>query len=153
VDFLIFMLSFCGGAAVIFLPLAWLVFRHEALKREMSHAERMRSLEVGIPLPDAQVARFGALRWIGVGVPLAALFAAVAATWFLVPLRESGLFLGMLGSVWVTCGVVCLVALPATLARLGERDTSGIIEIMETAQNHPRRQPSRLVCWRGSPHA
>jgi hypothetical protein len=119
-SFPIFMLSICGGAAIIYLPLMWLAYRDLARKREKSHAERMRSLELGIPLPDAQVARFGALRWIGIGVPLASLSAAVAATWFLVPLRESGLFLGVLGTVWVTCGVVCLVALSATLARLRE---------------------------------
>src|SRR5204863_339125 len=96
----------------------WLHQRDEAQKREKSHAERMRSLELGLPLPDAQVARSAALGRIGIAVPLATLAAAVTATQLLLPLRDSSAFAWVLATVWVVCGIVGIVALQATIARL-----------------------------------
>jgi hypothetical protein len=107
-----------GGMAIIVLPTLWFHYRDEAQKREKAHAERMRSLEAGFPLPDAQIARYTALGWIGVGVPVAALAAALTATLLLGLYRESSDVALAIPAIWLCCLGICVVALRAAILRL-----------------------------------
>jgi MFS family permease len=80
----------------------------------------MRSLELGLPLPDAQVARYAALGWIGFGVPIAALVASCAATYWLAHFQEGRDLVWALVAIWISCGAICVVALLATIQLLRE---------------------------------
>jgi hypothetical protein len=122
-ELVLVLLATFGGIAVIVLPALWFHYRDESQKRESVHAERMRSLELGIPLPDAQVAQSTTLCWIGAGVPLGALGAALFATWLLRGQSDSPPGAGSLAAVWISCGAVGVVALSVTLARLRPANT------------------------------
>src|SRR5262245_1662482 len=50
------ILAFFGGIAL----LVWVGYTCEQKKQELHHAERLKALEMGHPLPDAEVARVGA---------------------------------------------------------------------------------------------
>ncbi len=55
-------------------------FRFGASRREMTHRERMRALELGQPLPGGSPGAVLACAAIGAGVPIAACFAAMIAS-------------------------------------------------------------------------
>jgi hypothetical protein len=113
-------LAFIMGASLVALLLVaggafWVDQRDKARR----HAERMKRIEMSLPLDDVSITRMRALGMIGVLVPACSLGAATTATWFLLSNAETLQFHPwLLACVWGVAGVVCVVALPATIARL-----------------------------------
>jgi hypothetical protein len=102
---------------------AWLDQRGRVRRRELEHAERLRALELGRPLEDAETARAEALGAIGVAVGVSSFAAAALATCFILYLELELRFLILL-IVWPVCAlagagtaILCVHALgPAKFA-------------------------------------
>jgi hypothetical protein len=105
---------FFGGIAV----LVWLDQRGKTRRRELEHLERMRALELGRPLEDAEVARYKALGAIGVAVPIASLSAALVGTAFAFGFKEPEYRYKALVVIWLICGITGLISFPAVMKRL-----------------------------------
>lgn len=89
-------------------------------RRELESAERMRAIELGMPLNDAAVARYKALGAIGVAVPIVSLSAAAIGSYFALLFKEPEWQFGLIAVIWVVCGTICLVVLPTVTAGLRE---------------------------------
>ena len=89
-------------------------------RRQLEHVERMRSLELGLPLQDGPVARYQALGAIGVAVAVSSFTMAAIGSCFALAFREPELRFGSLAVVWAVCGGVCVVILPTVLKGLRE---------------------------------
>ena len=135
------ILAFFGGIALI----VWAASRGEAEKRkleaekqQLAHAERLRALELGQPLPDAEVARAVADRararvagCVGLLLPLGLVGAALATTLQLVEhnpagseFAEAGLVVPpLLYAVWGVCGFVSLMTVVLSFATMRARST------------------------------
>jgi hypothetical protein len=119
-------LAFFGGIAL----LMWVSYKGEAQKREYEHAERMKALELGQTLPDADIARANAdgsraraAGTIGTLVPLATVAAAIGAT-ALVVLNSQEYFssrVPMLGIIWGVSGLVSVVTVVCSVSVLHRR--------------------------------
>ena len=108
---------------VVALPVV-LSMRHAARDREFQHAERLRALELGQPLPGdpaTDVAPRQAGTGIGVWVPLGALALALSAT------RDAGdspvavatwVAAGSVGIAGVICGTILAVKAPPPATRV-----------------------------------
>jgi hypothetical protein len=102
------------AAALVFVfMVAILFFRQIRTSREYLHAERMRTLELGMPLePPENVnvqakfmhTAFWISFWIVIGVPSAAFFAASAIS------REIGANVGLAIVVWVGAALASIAA-------------------------------------------
>jgi hypothetical protein len=117
---------FLGFMALIL----WWSISQERQKAELAHAERRRTLERGIPLPDAEVARCKALGWIGTAVPVASLGTAAGVTALLVPPRLPEPSIGGLVAVWTACGAAAVAGVVAAIVRLrtdSVRIASGVV--------------------------
>jgi hypothetical protein len=121
--------AFFGGIALI----QWVVSKGEAQKRQLEHDLRLKALELGQPLPDADIARANAERSraaaagaIGILVPLFMAGAATGSTAlvFQYSTDDSSLRIPLFAIVWGMCGVVSLVAVSLTLTALLRRGTS-----------------------------
>lgn len=114
------IMIFATGALALgfFSLLAWWGFRNENRKAEMTHLERQTSLERGIPLQDAEVARCRSLGWIGAIVPVVSLSLAVGATALLLKQGTSESNVVGLVAVWTACGAVAVAGVVATVVRL-----------------------------------
>jgi hypothetical protein len=128
--------AFFGGIAL----LVWVSQKGEAekkkleherelQKRQLEHAERLKALEVGQPLPDADVARaqadqsrFRAAGLVAVLVPLAMAGAAIGSTPIILNHSWEGSFQGVLYAVWGVCGLVSLVTVTNCISVLNRRD-------------------------------
>ncbi len=113
-------LVFFGGIAV----LVWLDQRGKTQRRHLEHTERMRALELGRPLEDAEVARYKALGAIGVAVPIASMSAAMVGTSFVFVFQEAEYRYKALMVVWLVCGVLGLISFPAVIKRLQQPKAS-----------------------------
>src|SRR5205823_5905816 len=129
-------LGFFGGIAL----LVWAGNKGEAEKkklqherelkqREIEHTERLKALELGQPLPDAEVARaqaersrFRAAGLVAVLVPLAMGGAAVGSTPIILNHSWEGNFQGVLYAVWGVCGLVSLATVTNCISVLNRRD-------------------------------
>ena len=94
----------------------------EAREREFQHPERLKALEAGFPLPDADLAearadrvRAGVAGAIGIAVPAVAAGCAVAGTALVLTLAQPHLHLPLLCTIWPMSGVVGLVAVSKAL--------------------------------------
>jgi len=112
---------FLGGIAL----LVWIDGRNKAQERQLTHAERLKSLEMGQPLPDAEVARARAAsqRAWAVGltatlVPLGLAGTAVATTALVFHAAAPRVHVPLLCVIWGICGVVGLVAATTALGVL-----------------------------------
>jgi hypothetical protein len=84
---------------------------------EMSHLERMKSLDQGnAPVPGDDRSRFAGR--VAVLVPMVAVCASATVTCFLVAYRSEHLFAVAL-SVWCVAGVVSLAAITGGVALMG----------------------------------
>lgn len=83
---------------------AVMAFRFGAARREMTHRERMRALELGQPLPGGPPGAAPACAAIGAGVPIAACLFAMIAT---LETRGDDLAVGF----WFVAMIVSLAAL------------------------------------------
>jgi hypothetical protein len=100
----------------------------EARERELQHAERMKALEAGYPLPDADLAiarteriRAGVAAAIGIAVPVVALGGAVAGTALILSLAHPGLHLPVLCVLWPCCAAAAMVTAVTSLGTLRSR--------------------------------
>src|SRR5262245_62669854 len=119
------LLALFGGIALLML----IGGRSKAKERELAHAERMQALELGQPLPDAEVARArsdASRAWArGLSAAAASLGmagAAVGATALLVGRDEPRTLLPLLCVIWGVCGLVALIAVSLGLGAARRRD-------------------------------
>ena len=134
------LLALFGGIALLML----IDGRSKAKERELVHAERMRALELGQPLPDAEVARArsdASRAWArGLSAAAASLGlagAAVGATALLVGRDEPRTLLPLLSVIWGVCGLVALVAVAVGQGAARWRDVPG-------KRAAPPEQPAEL---------
>jgi hypothetical protein len=114
-----------AGLAVFFGGIALLMLidgRGKAQERQFAHAERLKALEVGQPLPDAEVARaraFSQRMWAAgltaLFVPLGLGSAAVGATALVFSMASPHTHVTLLCVIWGICGVVSLTAVTTAL--------------------------------------
>ena len=100
----------------------------EVREREFQHTERLKALEAGFPLPDAELAlartervRAGVAAAIGIAVPVVALGGAVAGTALILSLAHPGLHLPVLCVLWPCCAVAAMVTAVTSLRALKSR--------------------------------
>jgi hypothetical protein len=100
----------------------------ETQRRQMEHAERLKALERGFPLPDAELAsaltervRAGVAAGIGITVPAVAVGGAVAGTALVLSLARPDDQLPALCVIWACSGVASLVTTVVSLAVLLSR--------------------------------
>jgi hypothetical protein len=109
-------------------------YRKKAQERELTHVERMKALERGLPLPDAEIARAEAEKsraraagTIGALVPLFALAASVGSTAIVLAYQRDGDMpipfatprsTAPLVTIWVVCGVIVTAALILSIRSL-----------------------------------
>jgi hypothetical protein len=89
--------------------------RHRAL--ELQHAEYMRALEAGLPLPPVDERSRAAGRTASL-VPMVVVCAAGSVTCFLVAFKTENLFAVSM-AVWSVAGVVSLAAITGGVALVG----------------------------------
>jgi hypothetical protein len=134
---------FFGGIAL----LMWVDQRGKLRQRDLDHAERMKALEVGQPLPDADVARAKAdstraavAGVIGVFVPLFMAAAATVTTCVTiaqanVPWERSST--SLLIVVWIVSGLISLVTVVLSLIAVRRRGTTTEHDKMVSEQPRP----------------
>jgi hypothetical protein len=123
--------AFFGGIALI----QWVVSKGEGQKRQLEHDLRLKALELGQPLPDADIARANAERSraaaagaVGILVPLFMAGAAAGSTVlvFSYSTDDPSLRIPLVAIIWGVCGLVSLVAVTLTLTALLHRGTPSI---------------------------
>jgi len=99
--------------------------RKETRDRELAHAERMKALELGQPLPDAgalqaeaEMVRTRATAAVGVLVPLCMAASATGGTVLVFHWAEKAIHLPILCVVWGVNGLVSMVAVTYSLTIL-----------------------------------
>ena len=102
-------------ALVILVPQ---LLRANARRWELIHEERMRSLEVGLPLPAYDDRSVVAGR-TAILVPMVVMITVGTVTCFLVAYKTENLFPVTLAA-WVVAGVVSLAAITGGVALLGQ---------------------------------
>ncbi len=120
------LLAGAGGLFALFGGIAllmWIDSRTKAQERQLAHAERMKALEKGQPLPDADVARANATAsraWAAgvsaVVITLGMGGLAVGATSLVFRHAEPGAQLPLLAIVWGVCGLIGLIAVSVGFA-------------------------------------
>jgi uncharacterized membrane protein YbhN (UPF0104 family) len=118
------LLSLFGGIGL----LMWIDHRSKIREKEHAHAERMKALEVGQPLPDADVARSGAdasRAWAAaltaILVSLGMAGAAVGATALVFRMGDAHVHLPLVCVVWGVCGLVSLITVTGGLDAMRRR--------------------------------
>jgi hypothetical protein len=147
------LLALFGGIALLML----IDGRSKAKERELAHAERMRALELGQPLPDAEVARArsdSSRAWArGLSAAAASLGmagAAVGATALLVGRDEPRTLLPLLCVIWGVCGLVALIAVAVGLGAARRRDVPGK---REAPPEQPGELPATAIREEVPPHS
>lgn len=119
------MFGLFGGIGL----LMWIDSRGKAQERQLSHAERLKALETGQTLPDAEVARYNAEASRAWAAGFATLVitvgmggVAVGATSLVFQFAESGIQVPLLSVIWGVCGLIALVAVCLGLGALGQRE-------------------------------
>jgi hypothetical protein len=102
------------GTLLILVPK---LLRAHARTQEMLHAEHLKALENGQPLPPFDVRSRAAGRTAAL-VPMIAVCAAAAVTCFLVVYKPDYLF-AVSVAVWAVAGIVSLAAITGGVALLG----------------------------------
>ena len=119
------LLALFGGLGL----LMWIDGRGKAQERQLAHAERLRALELGQPLPDAEVARARAdtsrawaVALVALLVPLGLAGGAVGATALLLERRSAwDSLMPPLATIWGVCGVVSIVVVSLSFGALRRR--------------------------------
>jgi hypothetical protein len=125
----------------------WLAVRKEMRNRELAHVERIKALEVGLPLPDAEVAQAEAerarARWsglVGIFLPLGMMLVALGTTVVLLYLAGGAVQIVGLCVVWGVAGLVGMFAAIGSLTNL-ERPKQPEAKDKEQAADPGRAQP------------
>jgi hypothetical protein len=107
----------------------------EAEKLQMDHAERMKALEVGLPLPPGGQPSGDAFRacvagFVGLAVPLGLATAASLTTWNILDYTQAytessqrfsnEMVTAVLCTIWGTSGLVSLITVVASLATVAQ---------------------------------
>jgi hypothetical protein len=114
-ELLILIMSALLMATLIILVPRLLQAHHRVM--EMQHAERMRALEKGHPLPPLDERSRVAGR-TAILVPMVVMIAAGTVTCFLVAYKSENLF-AVVMAVWTVAGVVSLAAITGGVALIG----------------------------------
>jgi hypothetical protein len=160
------ILASCVGAAL----LRWVEFKRSAAERELAHQERLKALELGQPLPDAEVARLKAesealqanLNASGnrsagavaacIFVPLFMAGAAVGGTSLVLIFANAGLHLPMVCTIWGVTGLVSLVTVTTTAAALRRQPVAPPARVTEKpTPSEPRRFEDSPASFREGP--
>lgn len=146
-------LAFFGGVGL----LMWIDSRSKLKIRQFEHAERLKALECGQPLPDAEVARAAseqsrtrAAGFIGTMVPMVMAGVAIGATailcWHLSePVMERA-FLPVVCTIWGVCGLVSFIVAVSCLgplARPGEEKEEAPEKSADPSPIEPMRVPQQ----------
>jgi len=103
----------------------WLDQRGRTRRRELEHVERLRALDMGRPLDDAETGRTAALATIGVGVGVSSFAAAAFATCFvLYYLLEGNASFLLLLVIWPVCALVAGGVAAGCIFAIGRRRPS-----------------------------
>lgn len=112
-----------GGGAVFagIAVLVWLDQRGKTQRRRLEHVERLKAIEAGVSLPDAEVARCQALGAVGVAAVISSMSAAIIGTLCVVLTpgdwgREVALVI-----IWLTCCTVGALGAWYPAHRLGKQ--------------------------------
>lgn len=134
------VLSLFGGIGL----LMWIDYRSKIREKEYAHTERMKALESGQTLPDADIARSqaDASRAWAAGltallVPLGMAGSAVGATALIIQLAAPSVHLPLVCVIWGVCGLVSLVAINVGFHAMRRRERSE-----ERGQRSHRDQPT-----------
>lgn len=147
------VLAFFGGIALLMV----IDGRNKTRVRQLEHAERMKSLESGQPLPDAEVARAktAAQRAWAAGltalcVPLGLGGIAVAGSALIFHMAAAHAQVPLLCVIWGICGVVGLVATTTALGVLAadRGKTAGTREEAAPAETSPRTGDALVTAFR-----
>jgi hypothetical protein len=105
-------LAFFGGIALIVLASQY----GQARKRELEHVERLKALDLGQPLPDADIAwanaesaRTNAAAAVAVFVPLVLVAGAVGGSALILGVADPRLHLPLLCIIWGVSGLASLL--------------------------------------------
>jgi hypothetical protein len=97
-------------------------------RRQMEHTERLKALEAGFPLPDADLAfartervRAAVAAAIGITVPAVMVGCAVGATALVLLFADSSLHLPVLCVIWGCAGLASFVTAVTSIASLSAR--------------------------------
>jgi hypothetical protein len=151
-DAALLLFAVVGGGVVFFAGIAIVVLldnRRKMQERGLVHAERMKSLELGMPLPDADIARASAessraraAGAVAILVTLTATGAGLGATALFLSLARR--YDELLAGIWIGCGVVALVAVISSLRALRNRPswTAENAQPVATSPGHLARRPA-----------
>jgi hypothetical protein len=142
------VLAFFGGIALIVLVSG----KGEVQKRQLEHAERMKALELGRPLPDADIAWAGADRgravaagFIGTLVPLVLIGSALGGTAIVFTYTVDSTWRVVLAAIiWGVCGLVSLVTVVTALGVLARR-SAGVKPEKTAAKSSPITESSEAI--------
>ncbi len=115
-------------------------------RRQLEHTERLKALEAGFPLPDADLAyaradvvRAGVAAAIGIAVPVVTIGGAVAATAMVLSMAGPELHLPVLCVIWASAGLVSLCTAVISLAAVASRRRAATTT--PQAGGRPRPEP------------
>ncbi|MBI2805327.1 MAG: hypothetical protein HYX68_10160 [Planctomycetes bacterium] len=120
------------GTLLIALPQ---LLRANLRKHELAHAERMKSLENGLPLP-AEDNRGRMAGRIALLVPMASIISAATVTSFLSVYKTENLFAVSL-AIWIVAGAVSLAAITGGVALISRLDP-----ILDEEKNEDQEDPA-----------
>src|SRR5262249_27007715 len=122
------LVLFMAMPILCLLVIGLVALRLERTKQQHAHVERLKALEMGLPLPDADIARAKAegsrargAALIGVLAPLIMALAAVGGMYLVFQQDFIAFQFPLLCVIWGTCGIVSLVAVAVSLGALSRR--------------------------------
>jgi hypothetical protein len=136
IDFVVVKLILPLGALAFLILVGCLYYKNETRRVENAHVERMKVLELGLPLPDADLARYKAENnktatagAVAMVVPFTMAASAVGVTaLILARASELPLQIALLCTVWGVCGLVSLVTVVLGLVVLGRLHSSKALQ-------------------------
>jgi len=126
-----------GCPALVFVY--WFAMKQTAQDRALKHAERLKAMELGQPLPDLEIAqlkaanenlaaqvtavnnRLGAVCFLAFFVPLIMVGAAIGGTALVLAQAAASLHLPLLCTMWGVCGIVSLACLVPVILVLAQK--------------------------------
>jgi hypothetical protein len=121
--------AFFGGLALIM----WIDSKGKAREKELNHIERLKALETGQTLPDAEVARARSESSRAWAAALTAIFVslgmvgvALGATALIFKHAAPAIHLPLVSVVWGICGLVALVAVSVGMKSIRPRERARV---------------------------
>ena len=117
----------------------WLIIKQTAQERSLKHAERLKALDLGQQLPDAEIAqlqaaneqltaqfnavnnRLSTVTFLALAVPLIMMGAAVGGTALVLHEAAASLHLPLICTAWGVCGIVSVTSLVPVILVLAQR--------------------------------